>query len=87
MMLGRFGGVRAADAHDAGRVWGGGAESVRLMLMMLAVSAADAHDADRAWGFVEESGQLMSMMVCGVEGQLMLTMLTGFGELGRNQDS
>ena len=37
MMLGRFGGgVRAADAHDAGRVWGGGAVSVRLMLMMLA---------------------------------------------------
>ena len=48
--LARLGKIRAADAHDAGRLSGLGKKQGQLMLMMLAVwqgkkaRAADAHD-------------------------------------------
>ena len=63
MMLGRFGAWEnaiAADAHDAGAVWGFGKTPLQLMLMMLGRSgawenaiAADAHDAGAVWGLGE----------------------------------
>ena len=57
MMLGLTAKPSAADAHDAGPVWGLNG-TAQLMLMMLGrfggltakPSAADAHDAGPVWG-------------------------------------
>ena len=51
--MGVWGGVRAADADDAGRVVGGWGR----------VNAADAHDAGRVWCVGEASVQLMLMIL------------------------
>ena len=90
--FGGWGGVRAPDAHDAGRASG---EEIG--------SAADAHDAGRAgggvgaesgvWAVGDESVQLMLMMLGEFWGvgnetaQLMLMMLAGLGGLERSQGS
>ena len=85
--MGCWGSVRAADAHDVGRVWGVEEASAQLMLICLPglagwgrVSAADAHDAGQVWGVGEvraadahDAGRVWG--VWDGPGQLMLMLL------------
>ena len=64
--------VRAADAHDAGQVWGVEEQSGQQMFMMVCVLG---------WSIGEEFGQRM------LSWQVMVMVMAGFGALGESQGS